>query len=207
MQIFPTRMCNVTAWRHSRLRAHWIMALVGGGGVVWGRSMYSAFPGNCSVSYLSYVYGRSLWAELNGGENSLHWKANMLPLSSIMTLWSKANYVDMNDLHRPCDGLFFLSHAPVSWLHGTHIISWQRMLRSLRLGIDGGKFYRGCNWSRLQTLRVLIGGQWPLTPFNTTAFVMRDTQNHNSLLKTTFRLIIIIASQVFHGQQIHRSLF
>ena len=47
------------------------------------------FPGNCSVSYLSFVYGRSLWAELNGGENSLHWKANMLPLFSIMTLWVK----------------------------------------------------------------------------------------------------------------------
>ena len=49
--------------------------------------MYSAFPGNCSVSYLSFVYGRSLRAELNGGENSLYWKANMLPLFSIMTLW------------------------------------------------------------------------------------------------------------------------
>ena len=48
--------------------------------------MYSAFPWNCTVSYLSFVYGRSLWAELNGGENSLHWKANMLPLFSIMTL-------------------------------------------------------------------------------------------------------------------------
>ena len=45
------------------------------------------FPGNCSVSYLSFVYGRSLWVELNGGENSLHWQANMLPLLSIMTLW------------------------------------------------------------------------------------------------------------------------
>ena len=53
----------------------------------WGRSMYSAFPGNCSVSYLSFIYGRSKWAELNGGENSLHWKANMLPLFSIMTFW------------------------------------------------------------------------------------------------------------------------
>ena len=51
--------------------------------------MYSSFPflENCSVSYLSLVYGGSLWAELNGGENSLHWKANMLPLFSIMTLW------------------------------------------------------------------------------------------------------------------------
>ena len=49
--------------------------------------MYSAFPGNCSVSYLSFVYGRRLLAELSGGENSLHWKANMLPLFSIMTLW------------------------------------------------------------------------------------------------------------------------
>ena len=48
--------------------------------------MYSAFPGNYSVSYLSFVYGRSLWAELNGGENSLHWKANMLPLFIIITL-------------------------------------------------------------------------------------------------------------------------
>ena len=71
----------------SKLRAHWLMALVGGGGFLRERSMYSAFPGNCSVSYLSFVYGRSLWDELNGGENSLHWKANMLPLFSIMTLW------------------------------------------------------------------------------------------------------------------------
>ena len=57
----------------------------------WRRSMYSAFPGNCSVSYLSFGNGRSLWAELNGGENSLHWKSNMLPLFSIMTLCSSFN--------------------------------------------------------------------------------------------------------------------
>ena len=62
----------------------------GGGGGGWGRSMYSAFLGNFSVSYLSFVYGstggvcgRSL---INGEEDSLHWKANMLPLFSIMTL-------------------------------------------------------------------------------------------------------------------------
>ena len=84
MQIFRSGMCNITAWRNSRLRAHWSIGLVWG----WGRSMYFEFPGNCSVSYLSFVYGRSLWAELNGGENSLHWKTNMLPLFSIMTLWS-----------------------------------------------------------------------------------------------------------------------
>ena len=64
MQILPTRMCKVTEWRHSRLRAHWLMALVLG----WGGSMYSAFPENQSVYYLSFVYGRSLRAELNGGE-------------------------------------------------------------------------------------------------------------------------------------------
>ena len=52
-------------------------------------SIYSAFPGNCSVSYRSFVYGRSLWAVLNGGEITLHWKANMLPLFSIMTLCKK----------------------------------------------------------------------------------------------------------------------
>ena len=39
---------------------------------------------NCSVSYLSFLYGSSLWAELNAGENSLHWKAKMFPLFSIM---------------------------------------------------------------------------------------------------------------------------
>ena len=33
-KIFPTRMGNVTAWRHQRLRAHWLMSLVGGGGGV-----------------------------------------------------------------------------------------------------------------------------------------------------------------------------
>ena len=75
MQIFPTKMCNVTALRHSRLHAHW-------------QGAEGEFPGNCSVSYISFAYGRSLWAEFNGGENSLHWKANMLPLFSIITLWS-----------------------------------------------------------------------------------------------------------------------
>ena len=52
----------------------------GGGGGVRKKYVFS-------VSDLSFVYGRSLWAELNGGGNSLHWKANMLPLFSIMTLW------------------------------------------------------------------------------------------------------------------------
>ena len=55
--------------RRSRQRSHWLMALV--------------------VSYLAFVYGRSLWAERNGGENSLHWKTNMLPQFSIMTLWTQ----------------------------------------------------------------------------------------------------------------------
>ena len=40
-----------------------------------------------SISLLS-IYGMRVWAELNGGENYLHWKANMFPLFSIMTLWS-----------------------------------------------------------------------------------------------------------------------
>ena len=104
MHFFPTAVCSVTAWRHSRLRAHWLMALVGGGGgLLWGRSMYSAFPGNCSDSYFSFVCGRSLWMELNGGENSLHWKINMLPLFSIMTLWPlygfKENSTHENSTH------------------------------------------------------------------------------------------------------------
>ena len=29
----PTAVCNVTAWRHSGLRAHWLMALIWGGGL------------------------------------------------------------------------------------------------------------------------------------------------------------------------------
>ena len=102
IQIFPTGMCNVTAWRHSRLRVHWLIALVGegGGGLCWGRCMHFAFPGNCSVSYLSFIHGRGLWAELNGGENSLHWKANMLPLFSIMTLCLGTGlYLDLFWLH------------------------------------------------------------------------------------------------------------
>ena len=58
-----------------------------------GPSMYSAFLGNCSVSYLSFVYGRSLWSEHNGGEKSHHWKANRLPLFSILTLWREPDKI------------------------------------------------------------------------------------------------------------------
>ena len=47
--------------------------------------------GDCSVSYLSLamVALEESVGELNGGENSLHWQANMLPLFSSMTLWLK----------------------------------------------------------------------------------------------------------------------
>ena len=89
MQIFPTRMCNVTAWRHLRLRAYWLMALVGGGGGAAEGEVSMRSPGIAaspiSLLFMGGVCGRSL----NGGENSLHWNANMIPLFSIMTLWPK----------------------------------------------------------------------------------------------------------------------
>ena len=90
MQLFfPTALCNVTAWRHSRLRAHWLMALVGGGGWVWLRKKYVfCVPRGIAASPIwSFVYGRSLWAELNGGENPLHWKANICSLYLALWLW------------------------------------------------------------------------------------------------------------------------
>ena len=72
--------------RHSRLRAHWLMALVGGGGGAEGEVCILRSPGNAAspISLLSMggVCGRSLI----GRENFLHWKANMLPLFSIMAL-------------------------------------------------------------------------------------------------------------------------
>ena len=58
-----------------------------GGGVAELEVCFLRSPGiPASPISISFVYGRSLWAELNGGENSLHWKVNMLPLFSIMTL-------------------------------------------------------------------------------------------------------------------------
>ena len=94
MQIFPTRMCNMTSHETAPSLANGPSG--GGGGGAEGE-----FPENCSVSYLSFVYGRSLWAELNFvcGENSLNWKANMLPLFSVMTLCivnSKAKFLQLN---------------------------------------------------------------------------------------------------------------
>ena len=67
--------------RHSRLRAHWLMALVN-------KYAFCVVPGIAAFpSYLSFDYERSLRAELKGGENFLHWKANVLLLFSIITLW------------------------------------------------------------------------------------------------------------------------
>ena len=62
--------------------------------------MYSALPGNCSVSF---VHGRSLWAELNGAAGKITFTGrqiyNILPLFSIMTLW--VIYLpDANDIDR-----------------------------------------------------------------------------------------------------------
>ena len=41
-----------------------------------------------TLSPTSKIALEEMWAELKGGGNSLHWKANMLPLFSIMTLWT-----------------------------------------------------------------------------------------------------------------------
>ena len=82
MQIFPTRMSNVTAWRHSRLRSHWLMTLV-----AWSWGEIPRELQRLLSLFCLWQHWRSLWAELNDGENSLHWKANMLSLFTIMTLW------------------------------------------------------------------------------------------------------------------------
>ena len=85
--------------------------------------VYVMFSENCSVSYLFFVYGRSLWAELNGGEKSLHWKANMLPLFSIMTLWNKhirrryLSIVDTGRCEATSEGGCWPFFVPTGWLH------------------------------------------------------------------------------------------
>ena len=146
MQIFPTSMCIVTAWRHSILRAHWLIALVGGGGAEGERSMYSAFPGNCSVSsYLSFVYGRSLWAELNGGENSLHWKANMLPLFSIMTLWLEgSSVVRRGTLLRPW--IASNLRQKLVWGHNEQLLGVKMVIR-WRIGVKMVITHKVVKWS------------------------------------------------------------
>ena len=84
MQFFPTAVCNWALF-------NWPMALVeGGGGEAEGEVCILRSPTNWSVSCLSFIYGRCLRAELNGGENYLHWKANMLPLLRIMSLWPQS---------------------------------------------------------------------------------------------------------------------
>ena len=58
LQRFQTLVC---LWEES----------VGGVVCLWEESV---------ASHWLWYYWRSLWAELNGGKNNLHWKANMLPL-------------------------------------------------------------------------------------------------------------------------------
>ena len=66
MQFFPTAVWNVTAWRHSKLRAHWLMALVLEGGGPEGEVCILCSPGIAAspISLLSMggVCGRSLAA-------------------------------------------------------------------------------------------------------------------------------------------------
>ena len=61
------------------------MALVGWGGGAEGEVCILRSPRIAAspISLFCLWEESSLWAELNGGENSLHWKANMLPLFSI----------------------------------------------------------------------------------------------------------------------------
>ena len=57
----------------------------GGGGVQREKYVFGV-PLELQRLLSLFFCGRSLWAGLNRGENSLHWKVNMLPLFSIMTL-------------------------------------------------------------------------------------------------------------------------
>ena len=65
MQFFPSSVWNVTAWRHSRQRPHWLIALVGGGGAdeevyILRSPGIAASP--ISLLYMRGVCGRSLTA-------------------------------------------------------------------------------------------------------------------------------------------------
>ena len=65
MKFFSTAVCDVTAWRDSRLRAHLLMALVGGGGAegevcILRSSGIAASP--ISLLSMGGVCGRSLTA-------------------------------------------------------------------------------------------------------------------------------------------------
>ena len=64
MQFFTTRMCNVTAWRDSRLHARWPMDLVGGGaeGEVCILRSLGIVASPISLSSMGGVCGRSLTA-------------------------------------------------------------------------------------------------------------------------------------------------
>ena len=67
MQILPTRMCNDTALRHSRLCANWLLALVGGRerGGAEGEVCILCSPGIAlSIRLLSLF---CLWEESVGG--------------------------------------------------------------------------------------------------------------------------------------------
>ena len=78
---------------------------------------------NCSVSYLSFVYGMSLWAKLNGGENSLRWRANMIPLLSIMTLCFQAIHISSVQKSNPLPLQIFIGWKFEDYSHfGTLII-------------------------------------------------------------------------------------
>ena len=80
-----TAVCNVAGWLHS---IHWPNGPSWGGGV--GLSEKYVFCVPRELHRLLSLF--CLWEKLNGGENSLHWKENMLPLFNIMTLWSQLTF-------------------------------------------------------------------------------------------------------------------
>ena len=90
--------------RHSLMSFETARSLANGpswgvGGGCWGRSMYSAFPGNCSDSYISFIYRNCLWAE-----RTLWWDFIFTPLQ----YFSKStNFIWMN-----CGPLQGLSPPP-----------------------------------------------------------------------------------------------
>ena len=59
----------------------------GGRGGSEGEVWIPCSPRICGVSYLSFVYGRSLWG---GGENYLHWKVNICSLYLVLWLCDHA---------------------------------------------------------------------------------------------------------------------
>ena len=175
MQFFPRTVCNVTAWRHSRLRAHWLMA------PRWGWEKY-VFCVPRELQRLLFLF--CLWEESVGGAHGgrILWRRciNFLLSYSYTSTWYFWGFVRQS------------SWVKTAWYEWVHWLPLWWPVKNVQTGFARSKLSRGSLMRVSSLAAALMALQWLLGYIWQTLPNVRDASPHEVQLLQRYRALPVI---------------